>query len=441
MRLGLLARIILILALAFFAIQLFALVFFFGASGGRDTLGQVSPSVPRQVGAIVELFETLPSDLRPVAIDALAEQGRNLAIVPVPPADMPEEPLLNRVRTAILGVLRFRGLPERDVRVRFVDGQPSGGGDTLQVYVRLHSGDYLALDIVDHVTVRLLGIPIGFFAGLFGVVVALVALFAVAREMKPLTRLAREVERVGERLGPQPIPEQGAPEVRALVRAVNAMQERIAALVKNRTLTLGAISHDLRTHLTRLRLRVEMMPDGPHRAGAVVDVEGMQALVEDTLDFARTSLATSDRTSGDLAGLLRRFAAEHPQAARLIVDAPPGEVRVALGEPALERIVSNLVENALRFGGLTHVGIIPGRPHVELTVEDDGPGIPASERAHVFEPFHRLEGSRNRESGGSGLGLTIVRRIAEMHGGAVTLESSALGGLMVRVSLPAAGDA
>ena len=437
MRLGLLARIILIVAVAFFVIQLLALFFYFGAGEGRRTLREGSPPLPSQVAALVLLVDKVPADLRPALLEAFSENGRTATIVPALPDGFTRTNGLIRIERSIRAALALQGAEGRQVWAR-VDGRSeSGRGDTLSVYVELADGGYLWLDVEDRVTVRLLGVPIGFFAGLFGVVVALAALVAVAREMRPITRLAREVDRVGENIDPVAIPERGAPELRKLIRAVNAMQERIAALVRNRTLTLGAISHDLRTYLTRLRLRVEMMPESRHRAGAIADVEAMQALVEDTLDFAQDSFAPAEPACADLAAALRRYAAEQNDA-RIIVGVPGHPVRVAMGDKALERVVANLVDNALRYGERAFAGIEAGGARAVLLIEDEGPGIPAEEREHVFEPFHRLEESRNRDSGGTGLGLTIVRRLVERHGGSIELGASRRGGLAVRVALPRA---
>ncbi|ADH87478.1 integral membrane sensor signal transduction histidine kinase [Ancylobacter novellus DSM 506] len=435
MRLGLLARIILIVAVALFAIQLLALFFYFGAGEGRRTLGEGSPSLSRQVASLVLLVDKVPADLRPALLEAFSENGRTATIVPALPDDFTRTNGLIRIERSIRAALALRGAEGRQVWARLEGRSESGRGDTLSVYVELADGGYLWLDVEDRVTVRLLGVPIGFFAGLFGVIVALAALVAVAREMRPITRLAREVDRVGEGIDPVAIPERGAPELRKLIRAVNAMQKRIAALVRNRTLTLGAISHDLRTYLTRLRLRVEMMPESRHRAGAIADVEAMQALVADTLDFAQDSFVPTEPVRADLATALRRYAAEQNDA-RIVLDVPDGPVHVAMGDKALGRVVANLVGNALRYGERAFAGIKTGGARVVLVIEDEGPGIPAEERERVFEPFHRLEASRNRDSGGTGLGLTIVRRLVERHGGSIELGTSRRGGLAVRVMLP-----
>ena len=435
MRLGLLARIILIVAVALFAIQLLALFFYFGAGEGRRTLGEGSPSLPRQIASLVLLVDEVPPGLRPALLEAFSENGRTATIVPALPDGLTRTNGLIRIERSIRAALALRGAEGRQVWVRLDGRSESGRGDTLSVYVELAEGGYLWLDVEDRVTIRLLGVPIGFFAGLFGVVVALAALGAVAREMRPITRLAREVDRVGEGIDPVAIPERGAPELRKLIRAVNAMQERIAALVRNRTLTLGAISHDLRTYLTRLRLRVEMMPESRHRAGAIADVEAMQALVADTLDFAQDSFTPAEPACADLAAALRRYAAEQNDA-RIVLDLPDGPVHVAMGDKALGRVIANLIGNALRYGERAFAGIEAGGARAVLVIDDEGPGIPVEERERVFEPFHRLEASRNRDSGGTGLGLTIVRRLVERHGGSIELGASRRGGLAVRVALP-----
>ncbi|MCS0501188.1 ATP-binding protein [Ancylobacter mangrovi] len=438
MRLGLLARIILIVAMALLAIQLLALLFYFGLSDGRSLLGEASPALPRQVVSLVRLVERAPPALRPDLFTALSENGRNVSLVAAPPADAAGSTSLHRVELSIRAALEASGESGRRVLARFDPRDKAHPGETFRVYVQLATGDYLVLDVKDRVTVRLLGIPIGFFAGVFGVLVAVAALAAVAREMKPLTRLAREVDRIGGQLDPVAIPEKGAPELRALIRAVNAMQERIATLVRNRTLTLGAISHDLRTYLTRLRLRVEMMPESRHRAGAVADVEAMQALVEDTLDFAQSSFSSAEPAVADLGAVLTRFRAGHAAPEPIRLDLPGEPARVAVGEKTLERLCANLVGNALRYGHCAFLSVRAEGPRVILQVEDDGPGIPPDERAHVFEPFYRIDASRNRDSGGAGLGLTIVRRIVDLHGGTIELGDSAHGGLRVTVALPAA---
>ncbi|HEY9214968.1 MAG TPA: ATP-binding protein, partial [Ancylobacter sp.] len=272
-------------------------------------------------------------------------------------------------------------------------------------------------------------------SGLLGILVAGAALLAVARETKPLSLLARELDKLGTRSRPILIPERGATEVRTLIRAVNAMQERIAALIGNRTLVLGALSHDLRTHLTRLRLRIELLPAGKERERAIADVEGMFALFEDTLDFAQMSFGESGAGT-DLGELLERRVVERGDGGAIHLHDMETLPRLAVNETAMARLVDNLIENALRYGGEASLSASHDEGWVVLRVEDRGPGIPPEERDRVFEPFVRLDPSRNRESGGTGLGLTIVKQVVDTHGGQITLADREGGGLSVTVRLP-----
>src|SRR5262245_60865509 len=257
----------------------------------------------------------------------------------------------------------------------------------LRVVYPLTGGGVLVAETLDELTVRVLGLPPGFWAGILGFVVAALALYAVVREPSPLARLARSVERFGEAIEPAPVPERGAREVRALIVAFNHMQSRIADLVRGRTFMLAAISHDLRTYLTRLRLRVEMMADADVRERATRDVEDMNALLEDALAFARTSFNGTARESVDVVGIVRLECAERAATGGAVrATLPPHGLTVA-GEPAaLARVVGNLIDNALKYGREADVRVVAGTSAVEIMVDDHGPGVPADERERIFEP-------------------------------------------------------
>ncbi|MDI4659161.1 HAMP domain-containing sensor histidine kinase, partial [Xanthobacter autotrophicus] len=308
--------------------------------------------------------------------------------------------------------------------------------------VGLDGGGYLDVLAGGDLTVRLLGLPVGLIAGILGFLVALAALFAVRRETRPLSDLADVVERFGARLEPLEVPERGAPDVRLVIRAVNAMQARIAELVRMRTLVLGAISHDLRTYLTRLRLRLELLPPGPQVEKAQADLAGMQALVDDALAFARATFAPASGERVDLSALARaEYEAHLAEGAAVSLSGADAPLPVDGARGALARVLANLVGNALAYGQRADITLIDHGEQVELRVDDRGPGIPVAERASVFEPFYRVEPSRNRESGGAGLGLTIVRQIVEGHGGEVIIADRPGGGARLRVLLPKAGAA
>jgi signal transduction histidine kinase len=210
-------------------------------------------------------------------------------------------------------------------------------------------------------------------------------------------------------------------------------------LVNNRTLILGAISHDLRTYLTRFRLRMELMPDTPHRERAIADVEAMQRLVEEALGFARSTVVSAGKDITDLDGTVRALVAERQDAQGLVSFSPLGrELGVTIPQTALARVVDNLIDNALRYGACADVSIERRGDHAAIIIGDRGPGIPMERRKDVLEPFIRLEESRNRDLGGSGLGLTIVRQILDTHNGALCLEDRNGGGLDAIILLPLA---
>jgi two-component system osmolarity sensor histidine kinase EnvZ len=225
------------------------------------------------------------------------------------------------------------------------------------------------------------------------------------------------------------------------------MQTRISDLVRGRTFMLGAISHDLRTYLTRLRLRVELMPDAEMRERARRDVDDMNALLDDALVFARTSFGNGARHPVDLAGVVRRECEERSaNGARVDATLTADRVMVSGDRAALARAVGNLIDNAVKYGGEAAVTMTCNSDEAEIIVDDRGPGVPAAEREHIFEPFLRLDASRNRDRGGTGLGLAIAHQFVQGHGGTITVEDRPGGGARFRVRLPrveglAAGEA
>jgi signal transduction histidine kinase len=225
-----------------------------------------------------------------------------------------------------------------------------------------------------------------------------------------------------------------------VIHAVNAMQSRIAELIRSRTLVLGAISHDLRTYVTRLRLRLELLPDSEQRRKAAADLNGMQSLMDDALAFARASFGHGGDETVDLARIVRdEIETRIAQGRPVTLTGAERPLWVRGSRAGLARVAANLIDNALTYGGSADVSLHVSGAVVELWVEDRGPGIAAAERGKVFEPFYRLDPSRNRDSGGAGLGLTIVRQIVESRHGTVTIEDRPGGGLSLRVGLPEAG--
>lgn len=444
-RFGLAARIALILVGALVLAQLLMLAAYMVERRRADAAKVTFLPLMGQIAAVVRLIDRIDPAQRDLALQASTSAGflpRYVTTAPQIETPLPLRPVVRRLR-ALTG-----SDAGRYIGVTLVGSEAGGAqpvrrfgelsGARLQAVVALHSGGYLEVLAGGDLTVRLLGLPVGLLAGILGFLVALAALIAVRHEMRPLTALAAAVDRFGTALEPQPVPERGAPDVRTLSRAVNTMQARITDLVRTRTLVLGAISHDLRTSLTRLRLRLELLPPGPQVTKAQADLADMQALVDDALSFARATFAGASDEVVDLSAVARAEHEARRAGGTKVTLTGADQPHLVRGTPgALARVAANLVGNALAYGGLADISVLADGEAVELRVEDRGPGIPVAAREAVFEPFQRLEPSRNRESGGAGLGLTIVRQIVEGHGGQVIIADRPGGGAQVRVLLPA----
>ena len=258
----------------------------------------------------------------------------------------------------------------------------------------------------------------------------------------PMRQLAEAAERLGTDVNAAPMPEVGLAEVRKAARAFNTMADRIRRFVRDRTFLLTAIGHDLRTPITRLKLRAEWMDDEEQRAKMLADLDELEGMVAATLAFGRDDAASERVRAVDLAELLRTILDEAADArssgAELTSYEGPDHQPVRARPVAIKRALSNLVNNALNYGGSARVCLRePKDGLVTVLVEDNGPGIPPGELERVFEPFHRLEVSRNREPGGTALGLPSARNILRAHGGDGGLSNRPSGGVKAAVTLPA----
>jgi signal transduction histidine kinase len=244
----------------------------------------------------------------------------------------------------------------------------------------------------------------------------------------PMRVLAEAAERLGRDVNAAPLPEEGPTEVAQAAAAFNTMASRIRRFVADRTFLLTAIGHDLKTPITRLKLRAEWMEDDEMRRKMLADLDELEAMVQATLAFGRDVAGSEPASKIDLPALLRTVMDEATDArpganATLTYDGP--ETLPIVARPvALKRACANLIGNALAYGGSARVVVRPPQEGLVLVhVDDEGPGIPMADMERVFEPFHRLESSRNRETGGTGLGLPITRNILRAHGGDVTLSN------------------
>jgi signal transduction histidine kinase len=270
---------------------------------------------------------------------------------------------------------------------------------------------------------------------LSAIVMAPVAYVFARRLAAPIQLFADAAERLGRDPRAEPLALKGPSEIRVAVRAFNDMQDRLRRYVEDRTAMVGAIAHDLRTPLTRLRFRIEGLPED-QRAKMANDIDQMEEMIAAALTFVRDASRPGERTPLELSSLLESLCDEMAETGAS-TEVESGEKVVLEGDPmALRRLFSNLLENAVKFGGRARARVFRDASNAFVEIEDDGPGIPPSDREKVFEPFYRREPSRSRQTGGIGLGLAVVRSIARGHGGDVDLINRIGGGLTARVQLP-----
>ncbi len=254
---------------------------------------------------------------------------------------------------------------------------------------------------------------------------------------KPLARFSRAAERLGTDVNSPPMPEDGPAEVRQATRAFNQMQRRVRRYVEDRTQMLAAISHDLGTPITRLRLRAEFIEDEEQRIKTLADLDDMEKMVSSALSFARDDAANEPHVTVDLRSLLHRVCdAIADTGQEVTLDAGEAPVRFGCRPVALRRALTNLIDNAVKYGDRARVSLQTDENTALIRIDDDGPGIPPELREDAFRPFHRLETSRSRETGGTGLGLSVARTIIRAHGGDILLTNRDQGGLRIEIRLP-----
>ncbi|HIC80537.1 MAG TPA: HAMP domain-containing protein, partial [Kiloniellaceae bacterium] len=257
---------------------------------------------------------------------------------------------------------------------------------------------------------------------------------------RPLRALSGAAERLGRGENLEPLAETGPEDVRRTTRAFNAMQERLTRFVRDRTRMLAAISHDLRTPITALRLRAEFVEDAETRQKILETLEEMSGMIEAVIGFARDEATAEATRRVDLVALIQSQIddlADQGEKVTFQTAGIEGTLSYDCRPTALKRLLHNLIGNALRYAGAARVSLIRDDQALSVLVEDEGPGIPAEQLEQVFDPFFRVEGSRSQDTGGVGLGLAIARSIAHAHGGDLVLENRPEGGLCARLTLPA----
>ena len=266
--------------------------------------------------------------------------------------------------------------------------------------------------------------------------VGVLTMWLVARVTAPLSTFALAADRLGKNIRAEPLPETGPTEVVQASRAFNEMQERLRRLVENRTQMLAAISHDLRTPVTLLRLRGELMADEVEREKVLDTLDEMESMIASVLEFAKETFHDEPQRHVDLSALVASICDDMADAGAKIEFDPPDQVLVACRRIALKRALMNVIDNAVKYGNVALVGIENRPDAAEIIIDDDGPGVPQQELDQIFMPFYRADRARTPGKGGVGLGLSIAQAIIHGHGGTIRSQNRPKGGLRVRVSLP-----
>ena len=272
-----------------------------------------------------------------------------------------------------------------------------------------------------------------------GVGIVLLSIMIAGSLTAPLQTLARAAQHIGNSAQVRPIPETGPREVRIAAQAFNQMQARIQRLLDERTQTIAAVSHDLGTVITRLRLRVEFVGDGETKQKITADLQEMERMLDATLTYLRDEMGRDEPKVTDLAAMLQTICNDEADAGNPVVYEGPDQAPLLCRGPAIKRAFANVIGNAVKYGGEARVFLTADDKALTVTIEDRGPGIPQCQMARVFEPFYRIEGSRNVETGGYGLGLTSAESIVRSHGGKIALANRPEGGLRVMMTLPKSG--
>lgn len=269
---------------------------------------------------------------------------------------------------------------------------------------------------------------------------SILAILFLRRVTRPMKDLAIAADALGRGEDVPALAEKGPREIKQATAAFNAMQDRLSRFVKDRTQMLAAISHDLRTPITSLRLRTELLDDEEARDNMVRTLDEMQSMTESVLAFARDDATSEAMAEVDVLALLEDCASTlRAQGARIDFGFNSAQTTKLRGRPlALKRAISNLLQNAILYGEQAEVSVSSNKDTLSFKIRDHGPGIPEARMEEMFKPFARMEGSRNRETGGTGLGLSIVRSIIHSHGGDISLQNASEGGLIVTVNLPLA---
>jgi signal transduction histidine kinase len=393
---------------------------------------QADPSIDRghgQLAAAVQLLGATPATEQPRLFADITRAFPQLDIESLPPgfvpaANEPDSPDLGILHRHLGGNYRIFLLPHEQ--------------DAHKVGIALPNGTMISAKIMPDLRPRPFWIGAWMAMVLFAVIsVTLLGLWAARVLTAPLSAFARAAESFSLNGAAAPLPERGPEEIRSVAKALNRMRERITALIDDRTKMLAAISHDLRTPITRMRLRSEFIEDDAHRSRMLDDLDQMRSMLESVLSFLRNDRKLESMTLVDIATTLQLVTDQFADMGHTVAYDGPGHAMATVRHDDLHRSVTNLVENAVRFGAEATIRLRMSPHSATIEVEDDGPGISDARKDVMLEPFVRGDDARNMdEAAGFGLGLSIARAIVLAHGGELSLHDRQPHGLIVRVELP-----
>lgn len=425
---GLLARALLIAVGPLILMQLLSAYVFYNSHWDQVSK-RLSQGLAGDIAVLVDSLTGMPDSASRDWLFREAAQRMEISATLQSEAILPNAPVR---QTALEGELRRALLRKQITKPMRVDEQT--GNDRVVVLVQLADG-VLHLEIPRHrlyswTTYAFVLWTIGTTLILLGV-----ATIFMRNQIRPVRRLARVADSFGKGREVENFKPEGAREVKLVGLAFLAMKSRIQRQIAQRTAMLAGVSHDLRTPLTRMKLQLEMMPEDDAAAALREDVHDMERMLEGYLAFARGE-GVEKAHPRDLGVLLGEVVNLARRGGAMVDLSTEGDLRLPLRPNAIRRSFTNLVDNALRFASRVAVRARRMGGAIEVTIDDDGPGVPADQREEVFKPFFRLEASRNPATGGVGLGLTIARDVVRGHGGDILLDDSPHGGLRVCVRLP-----
>ncbi|MEQ8296901.1 MAG: ATP-binding protein [Nitratireductor sp.] len=391
-----------------------------------------STAVTRDIAAIIDLIETYPDERGKQNAVRIAQERLSLRVDIMPPDPLPApgpKPFFS-----ILDQILSAEITSQINRPFWID--TVGNSNVVEIRIQL---DEQVLRVFARRSQAYASNTHIFLLWMVGtsLVLIIIAVLFLRNQIRPIQQLAEAAESFGKgRPTPEDFRPRGAEEVRRAGLAFLQMRERIERQIEQRTAMLTGVSHDLRTILTRFRLQLAVSGGKTDVAALDNDIEDMQSMLEGYLSFARGE-ALEDTGRINLETLFAKLADEAKLRGRTLTVQLSGDPEVHVRPTAFSRLVTNLVGNSFRYAKSVHITAIHGPGSLIVTVDDDGPGIPAEEREHVFRPFVRLDEARNQDAGGTGLGLSIARDIARSHGGDITLNDSPLGGLRCVVRVPA----